>query len=430
MSARKTFREICRRPRLLWLLAIAVLFLAAPVYGQSLGDIARQERARKQTETPAADTHVYDNDDLTRPQILLPADRDRTQATAQPAAPQPTAQPQPQSPSAAAPQPASSQADAYLNPNVDPNTLPLGDIARHYRALKVAREQQEAQSAARPPLPAQRDRTQAATQPAAPPPSTPAPQPASSQADVYLDPNVDPNTLPLGDIARHYRALKAAAVRQQLEAQSAARQTMPAAPPLAYPTFTQPTAHSVAAPAPLPVANVPTHFAMPTERAIISVGRKEQNISGVTRFRVQSGDTLWVLARKYLGHAKDWLVLAAQNPQVAGPTHLQVGTWLQLPGEKAEARGFQKTRGQVTTVQPVERVRVEGGDSLWSLSQEHLGDGRAWSCVAQANPGLHNANLIFPGQVLTIPGGCAGAAAPRVRGPAVSAQAFAVPASE
>jgi nucleoid-associated protein YgaU len=426
MSARKTFRVMCRRPQLSWLLAIAVLSLAAPVYGQSLGDIARQERAREQTGAPPTDTHVYDNDDLVRPQILVPADRDRTQATAQAATPPPTAQPQ--SPSAPAPEPASKQDDAYFDPNVDPNTLPLGDIARHYRALKAAREQQEAQSAARPPAPAERGRAQAATQPAAPPPSAPAPQPASSQADMYLDPNVDPNTLPLGDIARHYRALKAAAARQQQLAQSAARKTMPAAPPLAYPTFTQPQARPVAPPAPFSVADAPAHHAMPTERPQISMERDVRNISGVTRFRVQSGDTLWVLARKYLGHAKEWLVLAANNPQVTGPTHLRVGTWLRLPGEKTEAHNSLAPGGHAKAGLATERVRVESGDSLWSLSQAHLGDGRAWSCVAQANPGLSNANMIFPGQVLAIPARCAASASPRVRSSAVSAQAFADPA--
>jgi len=354
MSARTIFSVTRRRPRLSWLLALAVLSMGAPVYGQSLGDIARQERARKQAEPPAADTHVYDNDDLVRSQILLPVDRDRAQAAKQQSTP----------------------------------------------------------------------------------PSAPVAPPASSEADVNLDPNVDPNTLPLGDIARHYRALKAAAARQQQDSQSAARQPLPAAPPLAYPTFTQPRTHPLAPPAtvpaplPLHVASAPTHAATPTEGARVSIAQGAEKIAGSTGFRVQSGDTLWVLARKYLGHGKDWLLLAAHNPQVTDPTHLQVGTWLRLPEAESVARNSEARNVQITDGQPTERVRVAGGDSLWSLSQAHLGDGRAWSCVAQANPELQNANVIFPGQVLTIPGSCAATASPRVRGPAVSAQSFARPAPQ
>jgi nucleoid-associated protein YgaU len=341
MSARKTYSVTGRRPRLLWLLALAVLFVAAPGYAQSLGDIARQERARKQAEPqPSADTHVYDNDDLVRSQILVPADRDRAQ---------------------------------------------------------VAKQQA-------PPAPA---------------PSAPVAPAASTVADVNLDPNVDPNTLPLGDIARHYRALKAA--RQQQESQSAARQPMPTASPLAYPTFTQPVAHTFAPPASLHVASAPTHPAMPIERAHISIAHEAQKTDGTNRVRVQSGDTLWVLARKYLGHGKDWLVLAAQNPQVTAPTHLEVGTWLNLPREESVVRNSVAPNSEAPQHM---RVRVERGDSLWKLSQVQFGDGRGWSCIAQANPELQNANLILPGQVLTIPGSCSAANSPRVPGPAVSAQSF------
>jgi nucleoid-associated protein YgaU len=163
---------------------------------------------------------------------------------------------------------------------------------------------------------------------------------------------------------------------------------------------------------------------MPTERANVSIARVEEKIAGTTRFRVQSGDTLWVLARKYLGHGKDWLLLAAHNPQVTDPTHLQVGTWLRLP----EAESVASNSAARSSFGPTERVRVQAGDSLWSLSQARLGNGRAWSCIAQANPDLQDANLIFPGQVLSIPGSCSVAASPRAPSPAVSAQSFADPA--
>lgn len=48
-------------------------------FAQSLGDIARQERERKRTQ-PSRETHVYTNEDLERPQILVPEDQARALA--------------------------------------------------------------------------------------------------------------------------------------------------------------------------------------------------------------------------------------------------------------------------------------------------------------------------------------------------------------
>jgi nucleoid-associated protein YgaU len=62
-----------------WLFGLLMLLLGTPAYSQSLGDIARQERERKRDQ-PNQVTHVYDNDDLARPHILLPEDEKRIQA--------------------------------------------------------------------------------------------------------------------------------------------------------------------------------------------------------------------------------------------------------------------------------------------------------------------------------------------------------------
>jgi len=411
VTARNTQSGTARRaPRLLWRLALVLPFLAAPLYGQSLGDIARQERARKQNQ-PQEATHVYDNDDLTHDQILLPVDRDRIAAPAQAAqavAPPSAAPNAPIAPPA--PTVAENKIDPGADPNVDPNTLPLGDIARHYRALKAARQQQQqSQSAAGVPAPAAPSLGRPAPMQT---PARPAAPPASSVADVYLDPNVDPNTLPLGDIARHYRALKAA--QQQAEAQTAASEPLPTAPPLADPTFTEPPARHVAPLPPLRIATTQISPAPPVQRVLGSASREEENIAGSIRFRVHAGDTLWSLARKYLGRGKDWLALAARNPQVGDPRRLHVGAWLRLPDD-----------ARVRDSGAAERVRVESGESLWKLSQLHFGSGGDWTCVAQANPVLRDANLIFPGQMITIPGTCAAAARPHARGPSISADSSA-----
>jgi len=134
--------------------------------------------------------------------------------------------------------------------------------------------------------------------------------------------------------------------------------------------------------------------------------------AGTVRIRVQRGDTLWNLARKYLGHGRNWTLLVATNPQLAVPTRLQIGAWVRL---LLPVDGPDFGSG--------ERVRVQAGDSLWKLSQVHFGDGRAWGCIARANPELRNANLIFSGQTVAIPGSCTVADA-HMRASAVSAEAL------
>jgi nucleoid-associated protein YgaU len=423
-----------RLPRITWRLAIVLPFLAAPIYGQSLGDIARQERAQKESEThPAA--HVYDNDDLARPQILLPQDRDGGQATTQvvsPAAAPAVAKAANSNAAttvtstAAAPahvvtktQPVT-DASAIVDPNVDENSQPLGDIARHYRALKAARQQQAAQSAGQNgPTAANGIANVTAHVVIAEPTSNPNVNVnanlitnRSVNAEAIADPNVDMNSRPLGDIARYYRALKAA--REQQAAQSAEQHAMVATPALADPTFTQPTAtHAIVPSTSIRAAGTPAQPETPRDLVRGTTSREVENISGSARLRVRSGDTLWALARKYLGRGRNWLRLAASNPQVTDPRRLQAGMLLRVPG--GETAG--------TREQQVEGVRVKGGDSLWKLSRVYFGDGGAWGCLAKANPGLENANLIFPGQMLQIPTVCQAGVSPPLRAKSISAEA-------
>jgi nucleoid-associated protein YgaU len=280
-------RHVCR-------LTLLMLLLAAPAYSQSLADIARQERQRKQEQQPPA-THVYDNDDLSRAQILLPEDRKRIEAAKKKAKP-------------AASQPAVESAGGDPQPI---GRLPLGDIARHYRALQKDRRDAE--------LPSQ--------------------------------------------ALRH----------------------LPDAPLLASPAFSRPPLRPSAPPAPLHAPSAREERAAdPIRRAPIAAGGQ---------ILAQPGDSLWKLAEKYLGRGTDWPLLAAANPQLSDPTRLQVGTPVHLPDAAANP--------PLST-----SVRVQRGDSLWKLTHVHFGNAQAWNCIAQANPQLQNANLIFPGQVLTIPDTC------------------------
>ena len=45
------------------------------------------------------------------------------------------------------------------------------------------------------------------------------------------------------------------------------------------------------------------------------------------------------------------------------------------------------------------------GDNLWKIAKRTYGDGSRWQAVYDANRGVigGNPNLIYPGQVLTLP---------------------------
>lgn len=53
------------------------------------------------------------------------------------------------------------------------------------------------------------------------------------------------------------------------------------------------------------------------------------------------------------------------------------------------------TENKTHTVQP--------GDTLWGIAKTYYGDGGQYTKIAAANPSIKNPNLIYAGQVLTIP---------------------------
>jgi nucleoid-associated protein YgaU len=353
-------------PQLVWLLGMLSLFWAAPAHSQSLGDIARQERQRKEEQPPPPATHVYDNDDLARRQILLPEDKARFEASKQEVKP---AESKPAIASAAV--------------EVKRDAIPLGDIARQERQRKqnqapLTPHVYNNADLARPQilLPEDRERFVASRQKVRLAASEPAVQSAHNESDN--------NSVPLGDMARRYRALEE--VRKSSEEQSGTPLPILNAPILAYPTFSRPAVEMYSTPVPRRSAKMKK---APPGEAIARAGLQDRR-----SIRIQAGDTLWELANKYLGHGKSWLVLVAYNPQLTDPRRIQIGSWVRLPAESPKPP-------------PTRRVRVELGDSLWKLAQDHFGSGGAWGCIARVNPQLENADLLFPGQELTMPEECA-----------------------
>ena len=108
---------------------------------------------------------------------------------------------------------------------------------------------------------------------------------------------------------------------------------------------------------------------------------------------VKSGDSLWKFAASRLGDGHRWQELLALNPGLRNPDLLEVGSQIVVSASLAPLRAPTK-------------YTVRDGDTLWTIAQSHFGHGSGWSCIAQANPDLRDANLIHEGQVLLLPASC------------------------
>ena len=122
--------------------------------------------------------------------------------------------------------------------------------------------------------------------------------------------------------------------------------------------------------------------------------------------RVERGDSLWKLALRHLGDGNAWAAIAAANPQLPDPNHIRAGELLRLPSTATTARKASLSKPVIASTNGRKTVTVRKGDSLWKLAQSALGNGAAWSCIAEANPQITNADHIVAGQSLVLPANC------------------------
>jgi len=342
---------------------------------QQITEAARQEKDRKAAQQKK-ETHVYTNEELKQSQILTQQDRSRVEARKNNPAPTPGHPPNPS-----------------VNAEKNPAPESLGEVARRYRRQKLenseAAEAAKRQPASRFPMDLSQPTFASPVKPVAPlvapnshPRQTakPLPRVAPSRRDPFSRQRFSPS-LP------NNRALLApnfsAPAKPSISFADAAprvpavRTAAPAAAPnLMFPSKPLPARPSLA-PRVAPVAPL------------------VNNISRAKAIRIQPGDSLWKLARRHLGSGSRWNEILASNPTISDPNRLQPGAMLVVPTTELRPR-----------VQP-SSITIRSGDSLWKIAASQLGSGAAWPCIAQANPQLRDANLLRPGQILSIPASCA-----------------------
>ncbi|MEO0588748.1 MAG: LysM peptidoglycan-binding domain-containing protein [Planctomycetota bacterium] len=127
-------------------------------------------------------------------------------------------------------------------------------------------------------------------------------------------------------------------------------------------------------------------------------------IDDVIVHRVQAGESLFVIARRYLNDGNAWPRIAKANPDVVSPRGDVVeGARLVIPS----LRGGTPTNAARDAAQPAARPRtvtVQDGDSLARIARRHLGSPDRWRDLLEANRDvISRPEHIRPGQTLVLP---------------------------
>jgi LysM repeat protein len=327
-----------------------IVFVSCAVFGatqcsaQDVAEAARQERAQKESKQKKS-KHVYTEQDLKRDQILTPEDRAQVEAKKN---------------QLAAPAAEKSQ-EAVDAQSLSPDA-PLGDVARRFRRQKESQKLQRSAEfhlpfANAPALASPKPPVLASPKPPVMPLRTPVSKPAPPRFAPYQPP------------------VKRSPFERPKVFFAAPALVMPSHPPAVRVTPSKPAAPAPVAPVAPVVAVTPSSAA---------------KLSAVI---VKPGDSLWKIAEQTLGKGLRWHELLSVNPTIRDANHIVAGSQIYLPAAVSSARAATK-------------FTVKKGDTLTAIAQVQLGHASYWSCVAQANPAIRDANVIFEGQVLLLPASC------------------------
>ncbi len=137
-------------------------------------------------------------------------------------------------------------------------------------------------------------------------------------------------------------------------------------------------------------------------------------VGDAATYTVQSGDTLWAIAR---AHGTSVAALQEANG-LGAATLIRPGQVLALPG--AVAAAFPAAPAPAPAPAPATTHTIAAGDTLWAIARAH---DTTVAALLAAN-GLADGAIIYPGQTLTIPTAApAAASAPAAATPADPAAA-------
>lgn len=264
--------------------ACLVSLCCAPVFGQSLGEVARQERQRKEQQAARA-LHVYTNDDLRKSKILVPEDQARALA-------------------------------ARNNPN---NQMPAPvDLASAPNAIALLQFL----------LPASAGDTDIKD------PSSWEPEPVASgissalSADsIGLEAGAASAPVKTNERPEPVRRRQVAKIADPFAPKKIVRREAPAQVAIEPVHATRKSATSIISASSISLA---------WSNSSKSVHEQDSTSSKADKILVQPGDSLWKLAQRYLGDGNRWFDLAALNPQLESPNLIRAGEWIRVRASQDE----------------------------------------------------------------------------------------------
>ena len=357
------------------------------MWAQDVAEVARQAQARKHQQTKHK-KHVYTEEDLKRARILTREDQELLVAKKRDAV----------------------VPGADTSANLDAQALehlPLGDVARMYRAMKELSHSQTG-DLAQYHLPVA-NAALASVKPEFVMPKPNVVEPTSHTTPTAPQfPNteltaVEVNTLLV--LPKPVVPVPTVSRTRAVQTSSTSKKTaMKSKFAVSKPNMLVPTSHEapiapvfanaelLSTPEMGSVASWPNAVALATQPAAPTISNAAVPRSIIVKY----GDSLWTLAQINLGDGHRWHELAAINPSIVNPDHIVPGMPINIA-----------TTAPVAPSAPSDStVTVSKGDSLWKIAQKKLGFGGFWGCIAKANPVIRDANRIYTGQVVAVPETC------------------------
>ena len=127
-------------------------------------------------------------------------------------------------------------------------------------------------------------------------------------------------------------------------------------------------------------------------------------------YKIQAGDTLGEISRKFYGTSEKWQkILDANKSKNLKPTNLVIGTEIVIPDVKEPVEdtglGTGTREDRATGVSGAGKTHtVVAGDTLYALAEKYYGDGMKWKKIYDANKDkMSKPEDLKVGTALTIP---------------------------